>query len=189
MTLKSVYDFLNDDINNIDLQISSIEDSIKEKNISIDEANVFIDELKNGNDDDSLFSPLYREQKRNENLSHEEETIVKCQAQVRELSLQLSSLISKKDNLKKQVSVIEKFSKTKTVIPLDTLNLLKENNEYVASEMAILMKNFNKCMESFIYVDPKRVIIEYKTFQDRVAALQARIDSNNKMIEKLSKNK
>ena len=41
----------------------------------------------------------------------EEETIVKCQAQVRELSLQLSSLISKKDNLKKVYALMPEYKK------------------------------------------------------------------------------
>lgn len=189
MSLKSVYDFLNDEIENIDKNISEIEEKIKLRNISIEEANIFINELNNGNIEDSVFSPLYLENKKKENLSHEEETIARCQTEVRELSVTLSNYISKKDNLKKQMAVIEKFSHTGTVIAYDTLELLKENNSYVSEEMNSLMTKFNKTLESFIYVDPKRVILDYKKFQDRVDALQKRIDSNNKMIDKLSNNK
>lgn len=187
MTLKSVYDFLNDEIDNISKNISKLEEEIKVKNISIEEAKVFLKEINGEDSDESLFSPLYLEQKKNENLSREEETIERCSKEIRALSSQLSEYLTKKDNLKNQIAIIEKFTKTGTVIPHETLDLLKENNDYVTNEMNSLLKKFNKCLESFIYVDPKRVIIEYKSFQDRVESLKTRLDKNNQLIEKLSK--
>ena len=51
MTLTSVYDFLNDEIDNIGKNISKLEEEIKVKNISIEEAKVFLKEL-NGEDSD-----------------------------------------------------------------------------------------------------------------------------------------
>ena len=146
MTLKSVYEFLNDEIDNIGKNISKLEEEIKVKNISIEEAKIFLKELNGEDSDESLFSPLYLEQKKSENLSREEETIERCSKEIRALSSQLSEYLTKKDNLKNQMSssngaiyvVIFFASIMAFIIILVIANIVVEENKKTISLMKVM---------------------------------------------------
>lgn len=158
MSVKEVRDFLISELDEYNSRIIKTKNLLSETELHIKETNYFIDELSGKHSSDLSLSYISEKQK-SENLVNEKEALKKFQKLKEKYEDDLKFLEYKKSNFEKYVKALDDndSSVSNSAIKNSDKNEINNSLEFM-----------KKSIDNYAYIDPNRVVTDFKLFEERV---------------------
>lgn len=182
MSLKAVKEFLISELNEINEKIRKVNVSLRDINLHIEEANYFIKELSNGKSSE-LSLTYISDKKQSEKLILEKSALEKHLLKKKEYDEELKLLLSKKKTIERHIDSINSVDNNKKLISRENSEKVKIINE-LSSNVALIKAQLEednlflkKSIEDFSFIDPNRVMTDFKIYENRIKKINYLLDN------------